>query len=218
MPAAPRVPPAIFVLAGPNGGGKSSIGGAMVRNCGSDYYNPDEATRRLAQVNPHLPLEEVNALAWKIGYDRLSKAIETRTMFAFETTLGGNSVTRLLRTAPSKGVALHIWYVALDSADAHIARVRARVAAGGHDIPEAKIRARFDSSRLNLVTLLSVATSIHVFDNSVPADPQGVPSPVHLLSMQDGRIGHAIPLTQVPVWAKPIMFAAIRVATRFNGR
>jgi len=33
--------PRIYVLAGVNGAGKSSIGGAAFRHFGSDYFNPD---------------------------------------------------------------------------------------------------------------------------------------------------------------------------------
>lgn len=186
----------------------------MVRDAGSDYYNPDEATRLLAQANPHLPLEQVNALAWQIGHDRLAVAIDSASTFAFETTLGGTSITRLLGTAPAKGLALHIWYVALSSADAHVARVRARAAAGGHDIPEDKIRARYDSSRLNLVRLLPVATSVRVFDNSTPATADGAPSPVLMLEMRGGRIVSTVDLVSVPEWAKPIVIAAMRVDVR----
>ena len=103
-----------------------------------------------------------------------------------------------------------IWYVALANVDAHIARMHARVAAGGHDIPIQKIRARYDSSRLNLVRLLPVATSVRVFDNSVAASVTGVPSPVLVLEMREGRISHVVDLPQVPEWAKPIVAAAIR--------
>jgi predicted ABC-type ATPase len=217
MAGAPSMPSAVFVLAGPNGGGKSSIGGALVRARGSDYYNPDEATRQLAQANPTVSPDTLNALAWQIGYDRLATQIATQGVFAFETTLGGASITRLLLTAPAQGVDLHLWYVALDSADAHIARVQARVAAGGHDIAPDKIRARYDSSRLNLIRLLPVARSAQVFDNSAAANADGAPSPVHLLSMRDGRITHHIDLAHVPEWAKPIFSAAVRIDHRSGG-
>jgi len=33
--------PRLYVLAGVNGAGKSSIGGAALRAFGADYYNPD---------------------------------------------------------------------------------------------------------------------------------------------------------------------------------
>jgi predicted ABC-type ATPase len=45
-------PPRLYVLAGINGAGKSSIGGAMIRASGADYFNPDEAARDLIAANP----------------------------------------------------------------------------------------------------------------------------------------------------------------------
>ena len=65
---------------------------------------------------------------------------------------------RLLEQAIEKGMAVRVWYVGLENVELHSARVRARVAAGGHDIPEAKIRARSDQSRLNLIPLLPELT------------------------------------------------------------
>lgn len=186
----------------------------MIRASGADYYNPDEATRRLAAASPHVPLAELNALAWREGRARLARAIETRSTFAFETTLGGSSITELLLTAPERGVELHVWYVALVDVDAHLGRVRARVAADGHDIPEDKVRARYDSSRLNLVRLLPAATTVRVFDNSTPADEDGAPHPILVLELQQGRITRLINLAQVPAWAKPIVAAALRLQRR----
>ena len=46
--------PTIHVLAGVNGAGKSSIGGAAVRQHGGEYFNPDEAARALREKNPTL--------------------------------------------------------------------------------------------------------------------------------------------------------------------
>ena len=43
--------PRIYVLAGVNGAGKSSIGGAMIRAAGGQYYNPDEAARQLMEAD-----------------------------------------------------------------------------------------------------------------------------------------------------------------------
>ena len=54
-------------------------------------------------------------------------AIAERLDFAFETTLGGRTITALLDEAASSGAHVHVWYVGLSSADLHVARVRARV-------------------------------------------------------------------------------------------
>jgi predicted ABC-type ATPase len=62
---------------------------------------------------------------------------------SFETTLGGNTIPALLEEAMAVGIEVLVRYVGLDSVDLHIARVRAGVARGGHDIPEGKIRERF---------------------------------------------------------------------------
>ena len=45
-------PPCIYVLAGANGAGKSSIGGAALLQHGVEYFNPDEAARRILAANP----------------------------------------------------------------------------------------------------------------------------------------------------------------------
>ena len=59
----------------------------------------------------------------------------------------------------------------LASTELHIARVRSRVARGGHDIPEEKIRERYARSLLNLILVLPKLTELRVYDNSHEADP-----------------------------------------------
>ncbi len=75
--------PRIYVLAGVNGAGKSSIGGAAVRACGGEYFNPDEAARQLLAANPKLTQTDANSTAWKHGRRLLERAIAERLTFAF---------------------------------------------------------------------------------------------------------------------------------------
>ncbi len=145
MPDADRALPCITVLAGTNGGGKSSIAGAMLRSAGGDYFNPDEAARRIRERDPSLSIPQANGLAWHEGKRLLERAIDERKSFAFETTLGGATMTELLEGAAAAGLEVRVWYVALQSPELHLARVRARVARGGHDIPEADVRRRYTS-------------------------------------------------------------------------
>ncbi len=56
-------PPRLHVLAGVNGAGKSSIGGASLRSFGGEYYNPDEAARALMAAHPALSQVEANGAA-----------------------------------------------------------------------------------------------------------------------------------------------------------
>ena len=206
-------PARIYVLAGVNGAGKSSIAGAAFRNAGADYYNPDEAARKLRQSRPALAQREANSLAWQQGKRLLEKAIEGRLDFAFETTLGAATIPALLRDAASRGFAVNIWYVGLSSVELHLARVRARVAQGGHDIPEADIRRRYEHSRLNLIDLLPHLAALRMYDNSVEAAlAEGKPPELTLvLHMEKGRILNAAALRGTPDWAKPIVAAAMKM-------
>jgi predicted ABC-type ATPase len=199
------------VLAGANGAGKSSIGGAAIRKLGADYFNPDEATRRILSASPDLSEREANIAAWHQGKSLLEAAITGRLTFAFETTLGGNTMTALLRQALDESMEVRVWYVGLATPELHIARVRARVARGGHDIPESKIRERFERSRINLIRLLPHLTELRVFDNNADADPASgkSPEPLLVLHMVNGAIASTCDLSKVPGWAKPIVAAAM---------
>lgn len=214
--------PRIFVLAGTNGAGKSSIGGATIRRHGGHYFNPDEAAAAIRRAQPHLSTTQANSAAWHEGKRLLQQAIAQRLDYHFETTLGGRSFTRLLEEAAREGFEVRVWYVGLQSAEHHIARVKARVVKGGHDIPEADIRRRFDQSRLQLIQLLPYLSELRVYDNTIEADPQAglAPRPRLLLHWQGARpvegtaarlvAPTADALADTPDWAKPIVAAAFR--------
>jgi predicted ABC-type ATPase len=203
----------IYVIAGGNGSGKSSIGGAAFRESGGEYYNPDEVARKLMAANPALTQVDANSAAWHQGVKLLKRAIAERKDFAFETTLGANTIPRLLAQAALQGIEIYIWYVGLSSAELHIERVQARVRRAGHDIPAEHIRRRYEHSRLNLIDLLPQITGLRVYDNSVDADPAAgkTPKPKLVLHMERGKILNPRNLKQTPDWAKPIVAAALKL-------
>jgi len=158
--------------------------------------------------------EEANSAAWHQGKRLLERAIAERLDFAFETTLGGHTIAGLLHQALAEKIEVRIWYVGLATPELHIARVRSRVAAGGHNIPEAKIRERYMNSLLNLVDLMPKLTELRVYDNSEEADPRkGIaPHPKLLLQMERGKIVDSCDLTLTPDWAKPILATAMKLS------
>lgn len=190
--------------------------GEAARARGAEYFNPDEVARRIRAAAPGLSDIEVNAAAWNEGRRLLEKAIAIDGNFAFETTLGGSTITRLLIQAADRGLEVRVWYVGLTSPALHIARVKARVAKGGHDIPEAKIRERYDLGRENLIKLLPKLTELWVYDNSHEADPDtgAAPRPMLLLHMVNRKIIAPADLSKTLPWAKPIVAAALRLAKR----
>lgn len=206
------MPARLYVLAGVNGAGKSSLGGATLQAGGAEFFNPDVFAARLRELQPRLTAEQANGLAWTLGRRGLERALAEGLTYAFETTLGGKSIARLLLDGARAGAEVHVWFAGLATPELHLQRIAARVLAGGHDIPEAKVRERFDASRSNIVTLMPVLASLRVFDNSVEADPRAGkrPQPLLLLQMQAGRVVSHAPLRSVPAWAKPLLAAALR--------
>ena len=102
----------------------------------------------------------------------------------------------------------------LESADLHIARVKARVGDGGHDVPEGAIRQRYDGSREHLVSLIPFLAELRVIDNSENGDPQRglLPKPKMLLHMRHGRIESRCDPASTPDWVKPVLAAALALS------
>jgi hypothetical protein len=91
--------------------------------------------------------------------------------------------------------------------------VRSRASRGGHDIPEAAIRRRFEHSRMNLIALLPALTALRMYDNSADADPAVGKTPMlkPVLLMEHRKILNPADLPRAPDWAKPVVAAALKM-------
>ncbi len=192
----------ITVLAGVNGAGKSSIGGSALRAAGQEWYNPDALARQMQQRFPEYAPQDINSRVWKEGLRRLKDAIASNRNFAFETTLGGNTITQTLLDALAAGVPVRIWYCGLESVELHLERVAARARRGGHDIPEALIRKRYNSSMRNLCRLTPGLAELAVYDNSAALDAHRKPQLRWLLHAREKRLLRLDP--DMPQWARPV--------------
>ncbi len=201
-----------MVLAGINGAGKSSIGGnVMLRRAGLSWFNPHAYARLLIDSGLPLAPAEANARSWQHGVDLLDQALAAGHSHAFETTLGGRTMPQKIAAAARTHDVL-MWFCGLASAEQHIARVAVRVAAGGHDIPEAKIRERWVQAPLNLISLMPHLSELKLYDNSVEAAVGSpVPDPTLVLHIRSGQVAYPLALQDLrrtPGWAKPIVKAA----------
>ncbi len=186
----------------------------MLLEQGVEYFNPDGAAARIRARNPQISQQDAQSAAWYEGKRLLERAIAEGLDYAFETTLGGNTIPALLEKAIAAGTEVRVWYVGLATPELHIERVRARVARGGHDIPEQKIRERYARSLLNLLRLMPKLTELRVYDNSREADPQAgvAPQPRLILHVNRGKLAAVGELTSTPTWAKPVVLAALKLA------
>ena len=90
---------------------------------------------------------EANAAAWHHGRRLLERAIAERLTFAFETTLGGRTITTLLDAGPDCGArGPHLVRGPRQRGAAHRARPAAASAAAATTFPRQKIRERYDQA------------------------------------------------------------------------
>lgn len=207
--------PVLYVLAGVNGAGKSSIGGHLLTQAGLAWFNPDTFARRLVELYGYDQLK-ANAAAWHEGIRRLDLAIAAGRSYAFETTLGGQTIAHKLIQA-ARTHDLLVWYCGLRDVEQHIARVQLRAAQGGHDIPEDRIRQRCRTSLQNLLALMPHLAQLRVYDNSaeIPVG-QAIPEPELILYTNARRRIHPATLAaarRTPYWAKPLVEAAFEDET-----
>jgi predicted ABC-type ATPase len=150
-------PPIVVVLAGPNGAGKTTASEAFLRDelAVTDFVNADAIARGLSGFGA----QGVAFAAGRILLSRLDELARRRADFAFETTLASRTFAPWLARRVREGFELHLCFGWLPSPELAIARVAARVEAGGHDIPVDSIRRRYVRGIRNLFELyLPIAT------------------------------------------------------------
>ncbi len=154
-----------YIIAGPNGAGKTTFAREFLpryANC-RDFLNADLLAAGLSPFDPEMAAVE----AGRLQLTRMKKLIERGKDFGFETTLAGKTYRPILNEMKERGYLLHLFYLWLPSIDLAIARIANRVKQGGHDVPEAVVRRRFDAGYRNLCALyMPLFNSWQFFDNS----------------------------------------------------
>lgn len=143
--------PTVYVIAGPNGAGKTTFASEFLPDfvyC-REFLNADLIA---AGLSPFAP-ETQNVRAGRLLLSRIKELAERKVDFGFETTLSGLGYVRPLRTMKEDGYRIITFFLWLPSADLAVSRVANRVRQGGHNVPEADIRRRFDSGLRNLFDL-----------------------------------------------------------------
>jgi len=154
----------IFIIAGPNGAGKTTFARFFLKNYPevTHYLNADVLAAGIVPLQPELAAVE----AGRIFLQQIKNLTRQRVSFAFETTLSSQNYIRHITAWTAIGYAVELVFLQLPSADLAIQRVRQRVRQGGHNIPDAVIRRRFDRGQLNLNEYKRVVTAWSLYDNS----------------------------------------------------
>ncbi len=138
--------PQVIIIAGPNGAGKTTFASEYLSGPRAHFafVNADEIARETARRGA--PSRQADIRAARIMLDRIDELVSVGADFAFETTLATLSYAQKIPAWRRSGYVASLVYLRLISIETSIARVRRRMEAGGHGIPEEIIRRRFDKS------------------------------------------------------------------------
>jgi predicted ABC-type ATPase len=159
----------LVVVAGPNGAGKTTFVETFLKTTGLRIVNPDQIARALSPDAPDTVAYEAAQLADTVRRDLVSRRIS----FCMETVFSDPDGAKVafLREARSQGYVVFLVFIGLSSGDLAIARVVQRTEAGGHDVPDEKVTARFPRTFENLRQAITFVDHALLFDNSSADEP-----------------------------------------------
>jgi predicted ABC-type ATPase len=175
--------PTVYVIAGPNGAGKTTFATDFLPGfvqC-REFVNADLIA---AGLSPFAP--EIQAMrAGRLVLVRIKELAESRQDLAFETTLAGRSYVKLISDLRQSGYVVVLFFLWLPSADEAVARVANRVRQGGHDIPEATVRRRFQAGLHNFFRIYTPLVNSWYLYNGTELPPRLIASNVNGTSQVD---------------------------------
>ena len=133
--------PRLYIISGCNGAGKTTASYSLLPEmleC-REFVNSDEFAKGLSPFDPSkASIQASRYMLLKIRY-----LLKKQSDFAVETTLATRTLLKTVRMAQNAGYSVTLLYFWLNSPELAIERVKARVEAGGHNIPEETIRRRY---------------------------------------------------------------------------
>jgi len=155
----------VIVISGPNGAGKSTLAPILLKDKFGEveFVNADPIAEGLSAFHP----ERVAFEAGRTMLKRLKVLARDRKSFAFETTLSTRSYASWVKKLQESGYKFHLIFLWVESPELSIARIRERVRAGGHDVPDTVVQRRYFRGVRNFFQLYKpLADTWAMYDNS----------------------------------------------------
>lgn len=114
-----------------------------------------------------LPFASVNSYVAAVLADAIRRQLLAQgSTFTFETVMSSPDKIDFMHEARARGYRTYLYFVATDDPAIKLARVALRVAQGGHDVPEDRVRQGYRRSIDLLDAACAAADRAYVFDNS----------------------------------------------------
>ncbi len=158
----------LHFIVGPNGAGKSTIYKNFILPHVKDVFINADDIQRDELKDSSL---EGSKNAARIANERRDHALKHKQSFVTESVFSHISRLEILRTAIDQGFNIFLYYVSLEKPELCVARVQTRTEKGGHNIPEDKIKARYERNGPIIKSAISLAHFSVVFDNTEVSNP-----------------------------------------------
>jgi predicted ABC-type ATPase len=160
-----KIKPKCIIIAGPNGAGKTTFARKFLStDLGIKHFvNADLIAAGLSPLHPELAA----MAAGRLLLQEVERLMNMRISFALESTLSGRSYLAWIGRMKELGYRIEIVFLRLESAELAVKRVAHRVRHGGHHVPAADIRRRFQRGWLNFAEhYRPLADAWAVYENS----------------------------------------------------
>lgn len=154
----------IVIIAGPNGAGKTTFAREFLPNEANcpNFVNADLIAAGLSPFAPELAAFK----AGRLMLESIAEHVRRGESFAFETTLSGLTYAQMIPAWRADGYVVKLMFLSLPDAEMALARVAARVAQGGHSVPDDVVRRRFAAGESNFDRYKYLVNSWQLYDNS----------------------------------------------------
>jgi predicted ABC-type ATPase len=136
-------------------------------------------------------------LGQRLADERRDALMAAGESLVTESTFSHPSKLTLIRRAKALSYRVEIYHVNVRTVEHAIARVALRVAEGGHPVPEANLRGRYDRNPPLIREAVLMADGALVFDNSELGRP-----PRRLIRFVDGTVRAVA--DDLPPWAQAL--------------
>jgi len=134
----------VYIIAGPNGSGKTTFAKTFLpeyAKC-NRFINADLISAGLSPFSP----QQAAIKSGKLVLEQIKENSKNGVDFGFETTMSGVTYLKYFKMFKEKGYKINIFFLWIPGSQLAVARVKDRVAQGGHNVPVKDIKRRFERS------------------------------------------------------------------------
>jgi len=160
----------VYIIAGPNGSGKTTFAKTFLPEYAKcdRFINADLIAAGLSPFSP----QQVAIKSGKLVLEQIKECSANGVDFGFETTMSGVTYLKYFKMLKEKGYKISIFFLWIPSLQLAVARVKDRVAQGGHNVPTEDIKRRFERSMDKFFKEYRLLTDEWILFNNEGVSPQ----------------------------------------------